>query len=216
MTVRMVCGLLAAGLAASAQTTPQVNDLEPVGVRIERVRYRGRDAVRLLERNAQREGGLAIVRGISLGDGTIELDVAGLRGPYAAPDDRGFVGVAFRVADGGARYESIYLRPDNGRAASQVRRNHSTQYIAHPDFGFDRMRREWPERYESYVDLEYGAWTRMKIDVAGVTARLFVHNAEQPALVVDDLKLGGGAGGIALWIGAGTEGYFSNLQVRPR
>lgn len=201
-------------LAAFAQAPPSVAELEPIGVTIDRVTYRGREAIRLRESDDQRQGGLAVVKGLHLQDGTIEVDVAGIRGPHAVPDDRGFIGVAFRVAEDAARYEAIYLRPDNGRAANQVRRNHATQYIAHPDFGFDRMRKEWPERYESYVDLEYGAWTRVRIEVSGVTARLFVHDAPQPALVVDDLKLGAGGGGVGLWIGAGTEGYFSSLRAR--
>lgn len=201
-------------LAAFAQAPPSVAELEPIGVTIDRVTYRGREAIRLRESDDQRQGGLAVVKGLHLQDGTIEVDVAGIRGPHAVPDDRGFIGVAFRVAEDAARYEAIYLRPDNGRAANQGRRNHATQYIAHPDFGFDRMRKEWPERYESYVDLEYGAWTRVRIEVSGVTARLFVHDAPQPALVVDDLKLGAGGGGVGLWIGAGTEGYFSSLRAR--
>jgi hypothetical protein len=96
----------------------------------------------------------------------------------------------------------------------QVRRNHSTQYGSHPDFSFARLRKESPEKYESYVDLVPGTWTRMRIEVAGTTARLFVHNAPQPALVVTDLKLGTSAGGVALWIGAGTEGFFSNVSIR--
>ena len=78
-----------------------------------------------------------------------------------------------------------------------------------------RLRKESPERYESYVDLEPGAWTRMRIDVRGRSARLYVHDATQPALVVTDLKLGTDAGGIALWIGPGTEGFFRNLTVTP-
>ncbi len=56
----------------------------------------------------------------------------------------------------------------------------------------------------------------MRIDVEGTTARLFVHEAPQPALVVTDLKLGDSTGGVALWIGSGTEGYFSNLRVTRR
>ena len=157
---------------------------------------------------------MALVKGVSFQNGTIELDVAGRRGPYAVPDDRGFIGVAFRIRPGGERYEYIYLRPDNGRAADQARRNHSTQYASHPDFTFARLRKESPERYESYVDLVTGAWTRMRIDVSGTSARLFVHDASQPALVVNDLKLGTAGGGVALWIGPGTEGFFSNLRVR--
>jgi len=33
-------------------------------------------------------------------------------------------------------------------------------------------------------------------------------------LVVTDLKLGDSTGGVALWIGPGTEGYFTGLTIR--
>ena len=111
---------------------------------------------------------------------------------------------------------TIYLRPTNGRADDQVRRNHSTQYSSHPNFDFARSRQEAPEKYESYVDLEPGVWTKYKIDVEGRKARLYVHGVEQPCLVVNDLKLEPRAGGVALWVGPGTEGYFSNLKITAR
>jgi hypothetical protein len=61
--------------------------------------------------------------------------------------------------------------------------------------------------------LEPGVWTRYKIVVDGLNARLYVHGVEQPCLIVDDLKLGDTEGGVALWVGPGTEGYFSNLKI---
>jgi hypothetical protein len=201
--------------AGQASTSISVDNLKLVGVRAEAVRHLDRQAVRLIEPDASRNGGMAIVKDVAFGDGEIAVDVAGRRGQYAVPDDRGFIGVAFRITPDGSKYEYIYLRPDNGRAEDQVRRNHSTQYASHPDFPWPRMRKEFPERYESYVDLESGAWTSMRIEVSGTKARLFVHNANQPTLVVNDLKMGTGQGGLALWIGPGTEGFFANLRVRP-
>jgi hypothetical protein len=98
-----------------------------------------------------------------------------------------------------------------------LRRNHSTQYVSHPDFPWQKLRKETPGVYESYVDLEPGAWTPVRIVVAGVKAQLYVHGAPQPVLIVNDLKLGAGAsGGVALWIGPGTEAYFSDLTITPR
>lgn len=42
----------------------------------------------------------------------------------------------------------------------------------------------------------------MKIEVKGASAKLYVHGNAQPALVVNDLKLGtDAAGSIGLWIG---------------
>jgi hypothetical protein len=67
--------------------------------------------------------------------------------------------------------------------------------------------------YESYVDLETGVWTHVKIEVTGIRARLYVNGALQPTLVVNDLKRGVTSGAIGLWVGPGTEAYFRNLQV---
>ena len=160
---------------------------------------------------ANDQAALAILKGTSFKDGTIEVELAGLPAAGAAETARGFVGIAFRV--NGDRFECFYLRPTNGRSDDQLRRNHSTQYVSEPEFPWQRLRQEKPGMYESYVDLEPGAWTRLKIVVTGTKARLFVHDAPQPALVVNDLKLGETQGAVALWIGPGTEAYFSNLRI---
>jgi hypothetical protein len=67
--------------------------------------------------------------------------------------------------------------------------------------------------YESYTDLVVGEWTRIKIFVSGVRAELCVNEAEQPCLIVKDLKLGETQGQIALWVGNGTEAYFSDVKI---
>ena len=222
MNVRVIVAATLAGLGgmafapAGAATEPRRIALAPGGLephRASAVTYQGREAVRLVESTKRDSGGEAIVRGLTFENGEISIDVAGRRGPLAAPDDRGFVGVAFRVAEGAARYECIYLRPDNGRALDQERRNHATQYVSHPDFPWPLLRKQFPSKYESYVDLEPGAWTSMRIVVKGSTAMLYVHGAPQPALVVTDLRLPPSRGGVALWIGPGSDAFFSNLTV---
>jgi hypothetical protein len=157
---------------------------------------------------------LAIVDGVSFSNGVIEAEIAGAPGPGAGGGARGFVGIAFRVQQDRKTYDAFYLRPTNGRAEDQERRNHSAQYIAHPDWPWFRLRKEKPEKYESYVDLEPGKWTKVRIEVSGDKARLFVHGNAQPTLIVSDLKSGaGGKGGIALWIGPGTVAHFRDLKV---
>ena len=178
--------------------------------------YRGRRAIRLFPlagHESRNEEELAILMKTDFGDGTIEVDVAGSPRADADTSARGFVGIAFRVDSGATHYESIYLRPTNGRADDQVRRNHSTQYISFPDYPWRRLRTEFPGKYESYVDLEAGAWTRIRVEVKGTTAKLFVNGAAQPALIVHDLKLGNVRGRIALWSFAESDTYFSNLRV---
>ena len=73
-----------------------------------------------------------------------------------------------------------------------------------------------PAKYESYVDLVPGRWTKIKVDVRGTVAKLYVHGSEQPTLVVNDVKTGaGGKGAVALWIDVGTVALFRNLTVTP-
>jgi hypothetical protein len=206
-------GLAAADSRAFPLTS--VEGLELKGVQASAVEYRGRRAVRLIVAPGAQGDTVAMIKGLEFADGTIELDLASQPAPGAPEGARGFAGVAFRSQSDG-RLECFYLRPTNGRAEDQLRRNHSTQYVSHPDFPWFRLRKENPGVYESYVDLEPGAWTKVKIVVAGVRARLYVHGAEQPALIVNDLKLGPAVrGSVGLWIGPGTEAYFASLTVRP-
>lgn len=157
---------------------------------------------------------LAIVEGVQFGNGRIEAEIAGAPAAGAGEGARGFVGIAFRVQGDLRTYDAFYLRPTNGRADDQVRRNHSTQYISHPDWPWFRLRKETPEKYEAYVDLEPATWTKIRIEVGGTQARLFVHDQPQPTLIVNDLKTGETAtGGVALWIDVGTEAHFRNLTI---
>lgn len=218
--IAIVALVIAAVVTVVAQVSPSAVTvpLDPGRLRLHDVSAssatdEGRAAVRVVEPNGRKDGGLALVESPPFQDGEIAVDVAGRRGAQAAPDDRGFVGMAFRVTADAARYESIYLRPDNGRADDQVRRNHSVQYVSHPEFPWPVLRKNFPEKYESYVDLQPGAWTSMRIVVRGATARLYVHGNTQPTLVVNDVKQAPAPGGIALWIGPGTEAFFANLRI---
>jgi hypothetical protein len=159
---------------------------------------------------------LAVIEGTDFQSGVIEAEIAGAPAPGAGEGARGFVGIAFRVQPDLRTYDAFYLRPTNGRADDQLRRNHSAQYISHPAWPWMRLRGETPGQYESYVDLEPGVWTKVRIEVRGVRARLFVNGQPQPTLVISDVKSGAAArGAIALWIDVGTVAYFRSLRVEP-
>ena len=159
---------------------------------------------------------LAAIGGLDFGNGIIEAEIAGAVLPGAGEGARGFVGIAFRLRDDMKTYDAFYLRPTNGRADDQERRNHAVQYVSHPDWPWFRLRKETPSKYESYVDLEPEVWTKVRIEVRGERARLFVHSHDQPALIVNDVKSGAdGKGAVALWVGPGTAAYFRNLSVEP-
>jgi hypothetical protein len=159
---------------------------------------------------------LAWVEGLDFTSGVIEVELAGAPAPGANEGARGFVGIAFRLQKDTEAYDAFYLRPTNGRADDQERRNHSAQYISHPEWTWFRLRQETPSKYEAYVDLVPGEWTKVKVEVRGSRARLFVHGNDQPTLIVNDVKSGAERkGAVALWLGPGTIAHFRNLTVDP-
>jgi len=191
-----------------------------VKVKADVATYQGRRAVHIVNDDSAVAKGslaggqsLAIVKESDFKDGVIEVEVVGLPRPGAPPDTRGFVGVAFRVQDHASKFEAFYLRFTNGRADDQLRRNHAAQYVSEPNFSWYRLRDENPGVYESYVDIEPKAWTKIKVVVTGTKARLYVNGADQPCLIVNDLKLGETHGPVALWNGSDTEAYFSHLRI---
>jgi hypothetical protein len=225
---RLLVSLLVATLGIVAARTPTVqaqtisldamDQLKLVNVKAEKVTFKGRKALRVSDPAAAGTGDeeqLVILSKTDFQDGIIEVDLAGEPGPNADAGARGFVGIAFRVAADASRFECFYLRPTNGRAEDQVRRNHSAQYISNPGFPWHMLRKEFPEKYETYVDLVAGEWTKVKIEVRGEKARLYVNGVEQPTMLVNDLKQKQSKGAVALWIGPGTVAHFSNVRISP-
>ena len=226
MMVAMAAMLsFATGVWAQAKSYPieTVSGLTLINAVAEPATHEGRKGLRITMseeglRKMQTATGevnpLAVIQGLEFSNGVIEAEIAGAPGPGAFEGARGFVGIAFRMQKDMQTYDAFYLRPTNGRADDQVRRNHSAQYISNPAWPWMRLRKETPEKYEAYVDLVPGAWTKVKIEVRGDRARLYVHDQPQPTLIINDVKTGAqGAGAIALWVGPGTIAHFRNLTV---
>jgi len=213
--------LLPTILAAQTARYPltSIAGLRPHNVVVEPATLQGKKGLKVEATQVSPPAGtgvetLVLIEGLEFADGVIEAEIAGDVRPGAPEGARGFVGIAFRVQNDLRTYDAFYLRPTNGRADDQVRRNHSAQYIAHPDWPWFRLRKEFPSMYESYVDLVPGDWTKVRIEVSGEQARLYVHGQKQPALIVNDVKSGAKArGAIALWIDSGTVAHFRNLVV---
>lgn len=221
MRLLSALAFIAAINAWGQSPTLTVKSLLPHKVDVSQATYKSKQAIRVTDAvpptNEPNEDRIAVLAGTSFRDGIIEADLAGEPGPGASDTARGFVGIAFRVASDLAKFECFYLRPTNGRAEDQVRRNHSAQYIAFPEFPWQRLRKEFPEKYETYADLVPGEWTKVRIEVKADKARLFVNGASQPNLLVNDLKLGAAATGpIALWIGPGTVAHFANVTIASK
>jgi hypothetical protein len=219
--------VLPGGAAAQSKSYPlgSVSGLTLINAKAEPATHQGKQGLRVtvseeaLKQAKPADGELnplGVIQDLEFSNGVIEAEISGAPAPGAGEGARGFVGIAFRMQKDHRTYDAFYLRPTNGRADDQVRRNHSAQYISNPAWPWPRLRKETPEKYEAYVDLVPGEWTKVKIEVRGEQARLYVHDQPQPTLIVNDVKTGAqGAGAIALWVGPGTIAHFRNVTVTP-
>src|SRR5580658_3078791 len=213
---------LAAAASLAAQTSPRpqsfslrdASGLIAPNVKTEAVTYQGRKCVRVTVDGDDRDG-LALLPGTDFQDGVIEADIAlksrmppGVRFP-------GFVGIAFRVRPDSSHYELFYLRPGNSDAPDQTMRNHAVQYTSEPDFSWYLLRREWPSVYETHAELAMETWTKVRIEVAGRAAKLYLNGSARPSLVVDGLKGEDLHGAVGLWSFTDEEAYFSNVRITP-
>jgi hypothetical protein len=202
-----------AGAAQSVQEFPlrDTNGVVSPKAKVEAVEHLGRRALKLTM--TPEASSLAWLSGVDFQDGVIEADLAvkilappGVRMP-------GFLGLAFRAKEDRSKYELFYIRPRNARSADQAMRNHAVQYSYEPEHFWLPLRRGWPGVYESYADIDENAWTHLKIEVAGRTAKLYLNNAAEPVLVVDGLKGEDLRGGVGFSGFPNQEAYFSNVRI---
>lgn len=218
MAVLLLCCFVCSLSVHSQGFKLDTTSLQAVNVSMAVEKVKGRKAIKVIKSPAITgfdEPTFVKIKGLDFKNGTIEVKVLSRLLPDAPDLARGFIGIAFRINDSNSKYESIYIRPVNARVDDQVRRNHSVQYYAYPGYKFDRLRKEAPERYESYSDMEMNTWITMRVEVKDARAKLFLDNNEQPSLIVNDLKHGAGlSGAVGLWVEVGTEGFFSDLKIR--
>ena len=103
-------------ILAAASLLGAPDKLNVLNGTVEKAKYQGRDAVKLLIAKGKEhsdEDAMAIVPGTDFEDGTLEVDVSGAPLPGHGPSAKGFVGLAFRVKDG-ENFELFYIRPVNG------------------------------------------------------------------------------------------------------
>jgi hypothetical protein len=213
----LICFAIFGNVLLAQSVSLNKNNIEPVNVFMSLEKMAGKEVLKAIKDSSVKEVDeptFIRIKDIHFKNGTIEVKVLSRLLKNAPDYARGFIGIAFRINETNTQYESIYLRPINARTEDQVRRNHSIQYYAYPDYKFDRLRKESPERYESYADMEMNKWITMRIVVKDKQAKLFLDNNKQPSLIVNDLKNGADASGaIGLWVEIGTEAYFSDLRV---
>jgi hypothetical protein len=195
------------------------NNLTAVQTSVSIENIDGKKAVKVIKSKSvvkDDEATYARINDLQFKDGVIEVEVLSRLLPDAPEHARGFIGLAFRINEDNSKFESIYIRPTNGMTDDQLRRNRSIQYFSYPDFKFTDSRKSAPGVYETYADMALNRWIKLKIEVKGKQAKLFIDNAKQPNLIVNDLKMGADQSGfVGLFVDIGTEGFFRNLKIYP-
>jgi hypothetical protein len=216
LAVVLVC--VPAGLAEQRTITPdlaRINDgktWKVVNADFKPFVEDGKPIVRLKPKGESRTGsviGLALVEGLEFAEGTIDIDLKG-KGKV----QRSFVGVAFNVADG-KTFEAVYFRPFNFMKDDQAFRARAVQYVAWPDYPWEKLREEKPGVYESAVNPvpDPAGWFHARIDVTKKKVSVFVNDAKEPCLVVDRLASREN-GKVGLWVDS-RDGAFANLKILP-
>ena len=164
-------------------------------------------AIRFDEKTGQ---GVAWLEGSNFTDGVIEVDIKGKN-----VLQQSFVGVAFRGVDE-KTHDAIYFRPFNFKSEDPVRRIHAVQYVSHPNYPWNKLREEKNGLYEKAVNPapDPDGWFHARIVIANRKVSVYVNDAKEPSLVVEELSDRRG-GWVGLWIGEGSDGTFANLKITP-
>ena len=152
--------------------------------------------------------GIAYLQGIQFANGTIEIDLKG-----KDVQQQSFLGVAFHGVDQ-TTYDAIYFRPFNFRTEDQARRIRAVQYVSYPAHPWEKLRAEHPGKYEKAVSPvpDPNGWFHARVVVASPKVSVFVADAKEPSLVVEQLS-DRRKGLMGLWVGNGSDGDFANLKI---
>lgn len=148
-------------------------------------------------------------------NGTIEVKMySQIQDPPPYPGVAGFIGVYFRIKEDDSAFEGIYVRPKVGRVNNQLFRNHAVQYISYPHAKFDTLRKSYPPgSYEGSAPVALKEWIKMRIEVNGETAEMFINDMKYSSFIVDKMLGKNKIGGVGLYVDIGTVGHFKDLKV---
>jgi len=151
--------------------------------------------------------GLALLQNVKFSEGTLEVDLRG-GGQQAS-----FVGLAFGATDA-KTFEAVYFRPFRFADDDPAARAHAVQYVAWPEYTWEKLRKEKPGMFEAAIQPapDPAAWFHVRIDVTKQKVRVWVGRSAQPCLSVD--RLGHREGEVGLWVDS-MPGAFRNLRIQP-
>ncbi len=144
--------------------------------------------------------GLAILQGVAIQDGVVEVDIA-------VSGARSYPGIAFRMQTR-STYERFYVRPHreslypDALQYTPVKNGVAPWQLYHGD------------GITAGASIPSDQWIHIRLEFAGHQARVFIDDVDKPALVITDLKHGVSEGGIGLIGPRDGSAYFSNFRYR--
>jgi len=149
--------------------------------------------------------GTAFLTDAEFGNGVIEFDLA-------VTGARSYPGILFRTRTDGS-WERFYIRPHRAGSEPPPLYSDVVQYVA-AYHRVDSWQLYSGEGMTAGAAIVRGRWFHVKVEVSGEQARIFLDNAEKPALHVDRLRHGARKGGIGLLGPADGSAYFANFSCR--
>jgi sugar lactone lactonase YvrE len=143
--------------------------------------------------------GFAYLDGVELSNGVIEVDVIV---PEAGV--RSYPGIVFRL-ESERDYERVYLRPHRAPLYPDA-----IQYTPVMN-GIAGWQLYNGEGFTAAAVIPAGEWVHLRLEVAGEQARLWLGDAEEPALAIHHLKRGASTGSVGIMGPTDGTAYFSNF-----
>lgn len=188
-----LCSSLGAGIASSSEAPDGVIAFDSdrwVLVGAARSEFLGRDAL----------AGFAYLKDVELDDGVIEVDVA-------VTGSRSYPGIVFRMQSQD-NYERFYIRPHRAGLYPDA-----LQYV--PVFnGIAGWQLYNGDGFTAEASIPADQWVPLRLELGGKQARLFVGDADEPALVIPHLLHGSVKGTVGLSGPRDGSAYFSNFRYR--
>ncbi|PYS51171.1 MAG: hypothetical protein DMF68_05235 [Acidobacteria bacterium] len=144
------------------------------------------------------KSGFAFLKDVDFQDGVVEVDMA-------MTNLTSFVGVLFR-AESADDHEIVYFRPFKSGQPDAV------QYT--PSFnGSAGWQLYSGNGYTTALEIPHDQWVHVRMEISGLTLKLYFNNSEKPVLINEDLKRGYSRGSLGLW-GIVNGGHFSNFRYQ--
>lgn len=179
--------------------------LEPINREIEIVSNNTGTYLKILENKKE---GIVWLPVKDFKNGTIEIEMRG-----KDIFQRSFIGIAFHGSDD-SNYDAVYCRPFNFFAKDSVRRIHAVQYISHPYFTWEKLRKGKNAVFEKEIinPPNPNDWFKMKLLVDDLTVKAYINNSTEPTLIVKKLN-NRTSGKLGLFTADSSGGDFKAIQI---